>query len=104
MQVRNKVCVTAFPVLRGSHPGHAFFNLMVPWMKVALFVAFCLAPHSVLFFFKLLCELVDGLHFSFFSLLLDGTYGMLSDISFFAMNSHELVRVETTKGIVDPPN
>lgn len=48
MQVRNKVCVTSFPVLRGSHPGHAFFNPMVRWMKVALFVAFCLAPHSVL--------------------------------------------------------
>lgn len=30
-------------------------------------------------------------------------YGMLSDMSFLAMDSHELVRVETTKGIVDPP-
>lgn len=28
---------------------------------------------------------------------------MLEDMSFFAMNEHELVRVETTKGIVDPP-
>lgn len=28
---------------------------------------------------------------------------MLSDMSFVAMDSHELVRVETTKGIVDPP-
>lgn len=30
------------------------------------------------------------------------TYGMLSDMSFVAMDSHELVRVETTKGAESP--
>lgn len=48
MKVRNQVCVTSLPVLRGSHPGHALFNPMVRWMKVALCFAFCLAPRSVL--------------------------------------------------------